>query len=189
MISLRHRDDVESSFLTSDEIPANKSFKKEEFVRVLVPRVVIRSGYRYSAADFRERAIQLVNKNGAAWFSAIDAADSAFNQETARAPRKMSNAVYNRFLNFVAAVLCEKAGFGGPERGLHVQSLDLSTPQTCKVLGFARFQVGTRYAPSWYTDRDVGIEEYEPGGLENRRTIVALETTWGNFLSGDCEKG
>lgn len=188
MLSLQHKD--EPSFLTADEVPANKKFKIGDEVHLRVQRAIIRSGYRQSPADFRDQACELARKHGTKLLQEIQShinplpANAAFDL----APKKISNKVYSNFVNVIAGMLCENAHFGGPDRGIHIEWLSSHCSMwTYEVKGFKRFQVGRRYPASYGRNYD-DSDDYEPGGLADRKTVVAVETDYGLFFSGDCEK-
>lgn len=188
MISLQHKD--EPSFLTANEIPANKRFKVGDEVQLRVLRSIIRSGYRYSPADFREQSCALLREHGTKWLQEIQShMPSPQPKVMFGAPQKVSNRVYAKFADVLAGILCENARFGGPERGIHIEWLPSHRSMfTYKVLGFKRFQVGRRYPASYGTNNDGYCDDYEPGGLADRKTVVAVDTDHGLFFSGDCEK-
>lgn len=188
MISLQPKD--EPSFLTADGVPANKKFKIGDEVHLRVQRAIIRSGYRQSPADFRDQACELALKHGTKLLQEIQSHINPLPANAAPdlAPKKISNKVYSNFVNVIAGMLCENAHFGGPERGIHVQWLfPYCLMRTYEVKGFKRFQVGRRYPASYGRNYD-DSDDYEPGGLADRKTVVAVETDYGLFFSGDCEK-
>jgi hypothetical protein len=155
--------------------PVNRRFKVGDQVRLLVPRVVRRFGYRLTPVDFTREANDLCRQPEAV---------KAWGVLAPILGLPVGYGIPHDFRYFLRGALCEKARFGGPTRGIHVQPYPIPNgPGT--ILRAFRGQIGERYPGGG------SGEDYEPGGLAGRRTVVGYIVSWGpgggcaQHLSGD----
>lgn len=165
-------------FLVAAEVPVQRGVVRAgDRVRVLVNRPVVRVGYRLHPNDFREEAERLartpeVHDAMTALRKALGLPSSALSIHGDR----------SRMREAVCVALVKQARFGGPDRGVVVDVTDEGPlEEIVTVWGTRRHQLGIRYPATG------SHEDYEPGGLDGRRTITVCETNRGDFLSGDLE--
>lgn len=70
----------------------------------------------------------------------------------------------------------------GKQRRLFFGQQMVEPPRSMEVLGKRVCQIGKHYPSSGYQD------DVEPGGLDERQTVVLLRTHWGEVWSADVEK-
>ena len=160
---------LESTFLTAADVPPNlKGLHEGDFVRWgndATPRVVTRVGYRKTATDYRDDATRaLATVEGRLAMNGLRA--------MAGGPVRTKDVVFA-----IARAMCARDHCGGPERGLVVEPRD--DRRVMRVAGTRIVHIGDYYPP-----RGSG-EDYEDGGLNNRRAIVLVRTGRGEVISGD----
>lgn len=90
--------------------------------------------------------------------------------------------VKREFVAGAAKALVRHRGFGGPERSIHyLTNAPDYTGYEAIVLNKRVVRTGTYFAPSGYDDW------YEPGGLNNAKSHVLLETQYGDIEAANVE--
>ena len=166
--------------------------RTDDVVRVVDPRIVLRVGYPKSPADYladicekHEAALREIfdYKTARPTLAASLAAGfpgykaPSIEDRVAEMPRPLRRSLWD-----LAYLACERDGFGGKERRVH-----LSEPMPdwkgaeFKVAGVRSAVEGDYYPPSRSYDHWSGAREDEPGGLENQR--VRRLATVGRILT------
>lgn len=167
--------------------PRKPVYRVNQIVEVVEPLVVRRVGYPLSLAD----GYDLIAKELAAELKAV-------NDALCRVARKARGESEQRVCGFEAdAFILDEGGqpvradptvwtlakrylpmvgYGGRERSLHIETVELLRGQLVRVVGKRCVKTGTYRAPSggmvgWETPE----WESEPGGLDSERTHVLLE--------------
>lgn len=171
-----------------------KTIKLGSYVKVIESKFVRRVGYPLVWTDIVDE-VEKDPRTLQAW--AIISQQSTTTQETPLQglvlPPYKKIKPSSEFLKAVAMARVEEMGFGGRERqliyyktvneqaGMFWSSLDGKeiadyTGQVFEVIGKRIAKTGTYYPPSsGYSDEDW----YEPGGLDNMKTHVLLDTSAG----------
>lgn len=175
-MKLRYIQSPETAFLTAEEVPPNLFRLKPG--DTLTPkgrvRAVVRVGYRLHASDLRKEAEALLNTPEAG-------SAAMLLQRLCGAPLRLTHEV--------ARALVQARGFGGPERGIHVE---MHEPRgRCTVWHVRQVRLGTYYPGSggWSHGPDGSEYDYENGGLHKPRTVILVTTDlYGEVISGDFER-
>lgn len=167
------------TFLPPDNVPAQKAtVRVGDRVRVLVDRKVVRVGYAKIPTDYvKDIEAQLQWNPPPTWTPLLT--ELGLKPPLGWAARK-------KLADALAYAKAQTDGFGGPERGILVQECPGAVGQEIRVWAVRHHQIGTRCPASGRTD--LWSDDYEPGGLNGRRTITVCSVQMlGDFLSGDLE--
>ncbi len=132
-----------------------------DFVRIVEPRVVVRVGYPKCLKDYVPEAEALFLP---ALRKALDDSKKVSRHALAKDGKSYKRIVYE-----LAWMLARANGFGGYTRMLHFEEEPELKGRVCQVFAVRSVHTGERFAPSG------SGEDYEPGGLENRKTHRLVE--------------
>ena len=146
--------------------PASSISKKvrpirvDDLVEIVIPQYVLRVGYPKCPADY----VALVRQQHEAALRTIYGFHSNY-ATTAKLPRQLQRAIQD-----LAYLACQRDGFGGKERRIHLSGPDERLRgRRFRVDRTRMVQEGDYYPP--YSGRSYeGEYDYEPGGLLNQRS-------------------
>lgn len=151
--------DVASTFLVDPPASPKPRIRQGDHVRVCAPRAFVRAGYRKTAANFADEALDLYR---------------GLRRTHPEVVRLMQS---RDLIQALARGLAHRAGLGGPERGVWVRPIpEAEVGRVGVVIGAPQqVRVGRYYPPSG------SGEDYEDGGLAGARTV----TVWTVRLDED----
>lgn len=148
-------------------------------IKIINPRIVKRVGYPLLWTDLVDEFVQHPELLNAMRLLGIINPDSLAHTRVSK--------------DF--AIGCAKAavrarGFGGPDRTLHYDdspTFKINPGDITVVLDKRCVQTGKYYPPHYGYDSYYGEYDYEPGGLDERKTLILLTTPYGEIDSADVE--
>lgn len=171
------------TFLTWDEVPANKRWREGDKVRLLVDRQVERVGYRLGMGDAPAMPPEALEHVKALTLLATEG------------KRKHAPSDVQRLMDrWWSATWVHSQRMGGPDRGVHVHPVECDCrpwdfPTHWTVTSKRCARVGVYYPP-------VAAEDLsEPGGLHPSRVVVIATLRcsgcwWDvDVMAGDLEAG
>ncbi len=172
-------------FLTAKDAPPNLlRLRLGDVLRwTRTPRTVVRVGYRLRAVDFIDEARRLLDTD------AGETIRKGFDRLAGNRPAgAFWTATPTHGLDWtLARVLVDRAGFGGPDRGLvlnesYYAEMDEVRTEPITVSSVRSVRIGRRYLASGDDD------DYESGGLADARTVVLVRCWMGEVISGDLAR-
>lgn len=178
----------DTTFLGPDDVPVQKqTVRVGDRVRILQGRMVVRVGYAKVPADYHDEVSSLL----------AHAPDGLQGLEQLLGGASLSGTkTRTKIVDALAYAMAAHNKFGGSTRGVVMASYDQIVGMECLVLATRHHQLGHRYPGSggWSYSGDY---DYEPGGLEGRKTITVCTMSGlpfcrharekDEFLSGDLE--
>lgn len=166
-----------TEFITAQWIPPNLlGLKPGEVLRPRwnVVRRVVRVGYRLHAKDLKDEAHALLDTQKARVLAVA-------LQDLCGARVELDGVV--------ARALVQARRFGGPDRGIHGETVRMEAPSVM-VADTRCVRLGTYYpgGGGWSHGPDGSEYDYEGGGLSTPRTVVLVRTEMGEVISGDFQR-
>lgn len=145
---------------------AERRIRLNDWVRVVIPKIVVRVGYPKTVDDYMD--------------TARDKYASKLKEDI------HDRHLLDRALRSIAHGIARANGFGGTERSLHFLDVPDLLDKSFRVSGIRSVRTGTYYPPSYSSSGSCwgGYEEdWEPGGLRDMK-VHRLVTGLGHHSSG-----
>lgn len=152
-------------------------------IKVITPLFVERVGYPLSFKDGCEKAEELYSDKIKSFL------DDLFPKESSKIKGMIlsvdtawnKTVVYDKIVKALAYYYLQIEGFGGKERKLFLKERPRFKDDYFYVSNIGIFQTGTYFPPSGVYDY-FGESDWEPGGLDNRKTHKILQLTRSKYL-------